>query len=163
MAHPYTTRVRVQKQARSTERVSDLHDVNRDGVEDSIASEAIITEAIDSACELIDARLGQRYVVPFAAITANPQTPALVTRIANFLVLWEGYARIDPDSPDAKAWWARADALMTGILDGSLFLDATQRSAAVRRRVVREAGPRFAAGNVDDDYTINGVPKLRGV
>jgi phage gp36-like protein len=163
MAHPYTTRVRVQKQARSTERVADLHDVNRDGVEDSIAAETILTEAIGSACELIDARLGQRYVVPFAAITDTPATPALVTRICNFLVLWEGYARVDPDSPDAKAWWSRADALMTGILDGSLHLDATQRSATVRRPVVYEAGARFAAGNVDNDYTTNGVSKLRGV
>lgn len=163
MAHPYTTRERVQKQARSVERVADLHDVDNDGVEDSISSQPIMTEAIDSACELIDARLGQRYEVPFAAITDSTPTPALVTRICSYLVLWEGYARIDPDGADAKSWWARADALLTGILEGKLFLDATQRSASVRRRVVHEAGARFAAGNRDDDYTGAGTSKLRGL
>lgn len=170
MAHPYTTRDKVVRQARSKERVADLLDGDGDGAEDSFASGATntaIAEAIDSACELVDARLGKRFTVPFAAITDTPATSALVTRITNFLVLWELYSAQDPDGPDAKYWWARADALMTGILSGELYLDAPERSAETRRGGVRcVAGPLYASGRVlptDDTSDDGGTDRNHGI
>lgn len=174
MAHPYTTRVRVQKQARSKERVADLLDHDDDGQEDTIAAEAVIAEAIDSACELIDARLGKKYAVPFAGIADATPTPALITRIANFLALWECYSAVDPDSTDAKAYFARADGLLTGILDGTFYLNATLRgadSASSRRRVSWSGGGTIVAGRIEDSTvtTSDGIalddqtPKSRGI
>jgi phage gp36-like protein len=160
MAHPYTTRAIIQQTSGDPARVADLLDRNRDGAEDTVASTASIATAIALACELIDARLGQRYTLPFASLT---DTPALVTRIASMLALAHLYALVDPDSADRKMWMESAEALLKGILDGTYYLDATQRTAAVRRPVVVVAGPQFASGNVDDDYTTSGVARSRGI
>lgn len=160
MAHPYTTRAIIQQTSGDPARVADLLDRNGDGAEDTIAATSSADTSIAVACELVDARLGQRYTLPFASLTS---TPALVTRIASMLSLWHLYSLRDPEGADAKAWWARADALLTGILDGTLYLDATQRTAATRRPVVVVAGAQFVSGNTDDDYTTDGVARSRGI
>jgi phage gp36-like protein len=160
MAHPYTTRAIVQQTSGDPARVADLLDRNRDGAEDTVAATASIATSIAIACELVDARLGQRFSIPFASLT---DTPALVTRIASMLALAHLYSLVDPESSDAKMWAASAEALLKGILDGTYYLDATQRTAATRRPVVVVAGAQFASGNTDDDYTTLGVPRLRGV
>lgn len=137
-------------------------DHDDDGVEDTIDGTTAIADAIDSACELIDARIGKVYATPFAGIGDSPATPALVTRIANMLTLWELYSEVDPESPEAKSWFSRADALLNGLLDESLHLDAAKVAVETRRPVVHESAGTFAAGRVGGDYSTRGVNKLRG-
>jgi phage gp36-like protein len=160
MAHPYTTRAIVQQTSGNPQRVADLLDHDDDGTEDTVASTASIDTAIALACEMIDARLGQRYTLPFASLTS---TPALITRIASMLALAHLYALKDPDGADRKMWLESAEALLKGILDGVYYLDATQRTAATRRPVVVVAGPQFASGLCDDDYTTPGASRSRGI
>ena len=125
-----------------------------------MASAAAIDTAIALACEIVDARLGQRFTLPFASLTS---TPALVTRIASMLALAHLYALVDPDGADRKMWGEAAEALLKGILDGTYYLDATQRTATARRPAFVVAGPQFASGNTDDDYRTLGVPRGRGI
>jgi phage gp36-like protein len=147
MAHPYTTRAKVITQSRNPERVSRLADANGDGQEDS----GVIAGSIETACRIVDARLGRRWSVPF---DADPSTPALIAEITECLTLWDLYSRAEPEGADAKFWFARADGLLSGILDGTFFLDATVRAAdsTSRRGPVLWSGRAlFVAGTSDDE------------
>jgi phage gp36-like protein len=164
MAHPYTTRERVRQQAGSSSRVLELIDYDQNDTEDTIDGSLVLDVVIEDACNTVDARLGKRYPVPF---DTYPSTPALVTQITNYLVLWDLYERVSPGGDDAKSWLARADGLMTGLLDGSLELPATAEvSVDTRRPVLSESGGTLVAGRTSDNvttYTANSRAKTYGI
>lgn len=166
MAHPYTARERVRQQAGSSSRVLELIDYDQNDTEDTIDGSLVLDVVIEDACNTVDARLGKRYPVPFETY---PSTPALVTQITNYLVLWDLYERVLPGGDDAKSWLARADGLMTGLLDGSLELpDTAEVAVSTRRPVLSESSGTLVAGRTSDTevattYTANSRSRTYGI
>ncbi len=99
-------------------RLTALLDRNRDGTADT----GVLDATIGNAGTEIDARLAQRYDVPFAQITDSPDTPDIIQLIAKNLVAAELYAWAFPDGNDAKAARARADSMLDKILSGDFAI-----------------------------------------
>lgn len=114
MAHPYTTRARIDALLRPT-RVVRLLDVDQDGVEDS----GVFTDVIERAANLVDADLAMVYVVPFDAITATPATPGIVADLTDYAAaVWLFRIGGAPNSADADAFQALYDGLLADIRAG---------------------------------------------
>lgn len=156
MAVAYTTRSQIEEANVGIIRLEVLLDRNKDGVEDAGTLDAVILDA----ASLIDARLAQRYRVPFAAVTSTPPTPDIINLICRHLVLWQLYEYFEPDGPDAQYHFQKADSLMTGILRGTFSIpgvpllpaDEGQRQAAFSAST-----PRFTGRKP------NGQRRMRGM
>ena len=120
MAHPYTSAARIKALVASgatyagtaQERLLELLDRNADGTEDVSglpASETLVANYIERACNRIDGEVGQVYVVPLNVSLADPAASGLVSDIADQLAAAWLYFWIDPESPDGKR--LEADAL----------------------------------------------------
>lgn len=158
MAHPYTTVARLRLLAQQ-HRVAAYSDHNADGVDDT----SVISGAIERACNHIDTELGLKFSVPFAA-TSGVATAGKIADLTDILTL--AYLLHSIDYERAQALLAEAQAVIDRIVSGKAFIDASLRTAAVRSPVVFQAGPSFAAGNVDDEYPTDrsaGSTRLRGV
>lgn len=163
MAHPYTTRARVQVAAIARD-LTDIVDRNRDGAEDV----GVLSSCITRACNAIDGALGQRFATPFAS-TGGVADAGLLADIADELTLVFLLRPIARDKADSME--AAAMAQLAAIRNGETYIDATLRDAGNRRRgVAWEGGGTFIAGNsgtsaddgADGSYATN-CPKLRGV
>lgn len=126
MAHPYTTRARLDALIRP-DRMVTLLDVDQDGVEDS----GVFTDVIERAANGVDADLARFYVVPFDAITATPATPGIIADLTDYaaavLLFQIGGA---PSSEDAKNFLARYDALLERITSGRAAVPGATEAAA---------------------------------
>lgn len=156
MASTYCTEAQITARVGAT-RLLALIDRDQDGTADT----GVLTDAIESAGALINMRLRQRYgsSVPFADVTDDPATPEEIQRIARDLVLADLYAHYEPDGRDAQAYFARADAALTGLADGVFDVDVA-RAAAHEGRIVAVYDadtPSFAGLDSDD------VPRTRGI
>lgn len=114
MAHPYTTRARLSALIRP-ERLAQLLDVDRDGVEDS----GVLDDAIERAANLCDGALCTMYVVPFAGVADATPTPGIISDLcdyyaAEFLFSLGG----SPAADDAKWFGAKATELVSKIISG---------------------------------------------
>lgn len=128
MAHPYTTRARIDALLRPT-RVERLLDVDQDGDEDS----GVFTDVIERAANLVDTDLARIYSVPFAAITDSPATPGIISDLTDYAAaVWLFRVGGAPNSADADAFQALYNGLLEGILAG--------------RRAVPGATPVAASG-----------------
>lgn len=111
MAHPYTTRARLDALIRPT-RLVRLLDVDQDGLEDS----GVFDDAIERAANLVDADLARVYVVPFAT---TPSTPGIIADLTDYAAaVWLFRTGGAPNSADADAFQALYDGLLNGIRDG---------------------------------------------
>lgn len=114
MAHPYTTRARLDALIRPTRMVV-LLDVDQDSVEDT----GVFTDCIERAANLVDADLARLYVVPFDAITDSPATPGIISDLCDYAAaVWLFQLGGAPSSEDARNFQARYDALLDRILTG---------------------------------------------
>jgi hypothetical protein len=130
MAHPYTTRARLDTLIRPT-RLVRLLDIDQDGLEDS----GVFAATIERAANLVDSDLARVYVVPFDAVSASPATPGIISDLTDYAsaveLFREGGA---PNSSDADYFQAKYDALMNDIRAG--------------RRAVPGATPVAASGGI---------------
>lgn len=114
MAHPYTTRARLDALIRPRRMVA-LLDVDQNGAEDF----GVFDDVIERAANQVDADLARYYVVPFDAVTTSPATPGIVSDLCDYaaaVLLFElGGA---PASEDAKNFLRRYEALLTRIRSG---------------------------------------------
>lgn len=127
--------------------ITDLIGVNlTDAMANAAEGPITLTQYIADADAEIDARLRQRYVTPFAALTDVPATPQLIQSISRHLVAAALYTRHRPDQPHALFFRAQADKLLDGLLEGTYEIDAQQQSAQSQRRGfrVKHSDPYFA-------------------
>ena len=127
MAHPYTTRARLDALIRPRRMVA-LLDVDQNGAEDF----GVFDDVIERAANQVDADLARYYVVPFDAVSASPATPGIVSDLCDYaaaVLLFElGGA---PASEDAKNFLRRYEALLTRIRSGETAIPgATPVSAS---------------------------------
>lgn len=123
MAHPYTTRARLDALIRPRRMVV-LLDVDQDGSEDS----GVFDDVIERAANQVDADLCRFYVVPFAT---SPSTPGIVSDLTDYaaaVLLFElGGA---PASEDAANFRRRYDALLERIRSGEAAIPGATEAAA---------------------------------
>jgi phage gp36-like protein len=123
MAHPYTTRARLDALIRP-ERLVVLLDIDQDGVEDT----GVFTDIIERAANAVDADLARYYEVPFASLTSTPGIISDLTDYAAAVLLFQlGGA---PSSEDAKNFLARYDALLERITSGRAAVPGATEAAA---------------------------------
>lgn len=123
MAHPYTTRARLNALIRP-ERLVVLLDVDQDGTEDT----GVFTDIIERAANAVDADLARFYVVPFASLTDTPGIISDLTDYAAAVLLFQiGGA---PSSEDAKNFQARYDALLERITSGRAAVPGATEAAS---------------------------------
>lgn len=137
-------------------RLTALIDRDRDGTADVGALAAVILEA----GAIIDARLGQKYAVPFAAITDTPDTPDIVQVIARHIVLWKLYAFFEPEGNHWKHHYDEANFYMTEILKGTLTIPGAglvEADEGLRKMKYSAGDPKFAGRDSD------GVRRMRGM
>jgi phage gp36-like protein len=121
MAHPYTTRARLDALIRP-ERLVVLLDVDQNGVEDT----GVFTDIIERAANAVD--LARYYAVPFASLTDTPGIISDLTDYAAAVLLFQiGGA---PNSEDAKNFLARYDALLERITSGRASVPGATEAAA---------------------------------
>lgn len=101
--------------------------LDRDHLADASEQAAIMAQAIEEASVYLDSRLGQRWVVPFAAY---PATPDIVQIIARDLTKWILYRWVHPDGQDAADHFAKADATLGDLLAGKLEIPGAARVGA---------------------------------
>lgn len=126
MAHPYTTRARLDALIRPTRMVR-LLDVDQNGVEDS----GVFTDIIERAANQVDSDLARYYVVPFAAITDSPATPGVVADLCDYaaaVLLFELGG--SPAAEDAKNFLRRYEALLARIRSGEASVPGATPVAA---------------------------------
>jgi len=147
VAHPYSTEARLELLI-GADRVASLLDRDDDDADDT----GLYAAVIERACNHIDARLAQRWSVPFAATTDTPATPGLIADISDHLAAAHLYARENPESQDAVYHQEQADKLLDGLLEGTYDIDATRVSAEKGRRAVAYSAstPTFAGRDSDD-------------
>jgi uncharacterized protein YlxW (UPF0749 family) len=149
MAHPYGSNTTIEET------------IGKD-LQDALATlDATITEANalakarEDADNEVDAALAQRYEVPFAAITATPATPGVVTTISDYLTAAILYEKRHPGSPFATSYRASADRLLARIVDrtyavpGATEVDADEATIGMSRNSNIE--PTFAGYDSDND------------
>ena len=127
--------------------VNDLIGANlTDAMKNSSEGAVPMSQMIADADAEIDARLRQRYLTPFAALTDVPATPALIQTISRHIVASALYVRHRPDQPHALYFRAQADKLLDGLLDGTYEIDADQQPSQSQRRGfrVKHSDPYFA-------------------
>lgn len=153
MAHPYSTEARLELLI-GADRVGQLLDRNRDDVDDV----GLYDAAVERACNSIDARLAQRWVVPFAAITDIPASPGLISDIADHLTAAHLYARENPEAQDVEYHQGEAGKLLDGLLEGDYDIDATRVGSSTGRYLATHsaATPIFAGRDSE------GVRRTRG-
>ena len=78
----------------------------------------VIAQARSDADAEIDAALASRYVVPFAAVTDTPATPAIVQSLSTWLTASNIYLTREADGDETKVWRAKAEQVLARILDG---------------------------------------------
>lgn len=114
MAHPYTTRARLDALIRPS-RMRVLLDVDQDGLEDA----GVFADVIERAANLVDADLARVYVVPFSAITDTPATPGIVSDLTDYAAaVWLFRMGGAPNSEDAAAFERQYLALLDDIRAG---------------------------------------------
>lgn len=114
MAHPYTTRARLDALIRPT-RMAALLDVDQDGLEDT----GVFADVIERAANLVDADLARVYVVPFHAITDTPATPGIISDLTDYAAaVWLFRLGGSPNSEDAAAFERQYLALLEDIRAG---------------------------------------------
>lgn len=120
----------------------------------------LLTDIIDEMGAIIDARLDQRLQTPFAAITATPATPDIISRIALHLALSDVYAYWEPDGRDATTHFDKADTWLNEILAGNLDVPGATRQTAAKARggTAYEASTPTYAGV--DEY---GIDRTNGI
>lgn len=96
MAHPYTTQARVELFLGAA-RVAAIGDRDESGALDT----GLVADAIERVCNRIDGAVGNRYAVPFVAVTA---TPGQVQDLADIGVAMLLYDWLSPSSADAKSF-----------------------------------------------------------
>src|SRR5688500_3948391 len=138
-------------------RLTKLLDRDRDGDADA----GVLDMAIAEAGTLIDARLAQLYVVPFAAIGDTPATPDLVQMIARHLTAWSLYRHVQPDGKDATTHFELADGLLTQILAGDFEIPGAEQVPADegRRPMKYDAATPVLAGRCAS----TGVRRMSGM
>ena len=157
MAHPYTTRARLDALLRPT-RLARLLDIDQDGLEES----GVFTDVIERAANLVDADLARVYVVPFDAVTASPATPGIVSDLTDYAAaVWLFRVGGAPNSDDAAAFERLYNALLEDIragrravpgatpvaadsgITGAVFSYADAQFAGVDASGVRRSGGLF--------------------
>lgn len=156
MAHPYTTRARVQVAAIARDLAS-IADRDRDGAEDP----GVLAGCIERACNVIDGELGKRFEVPFAA-TDGVASAGQLADIADELTIVFLLRPIDRAHADSIE--AMAMAALAKIARGDTYINATERTVHRRRGGVKvlSAGTKVA-GRVDGNYSTNGSDKDWGI
>jgi phage gp36-like protein len=152
VAHPYTTRARVQVAAIARQ-LTDLLDRDDDTVED----DGVLDATIERACNHIDKRLGRRFVVPFDTV------PGTIADIADRITI---ALLLEPiDARRHEEMMAAADADLRRILEGDDFIDAPERAADVRRGGVAWHGSgTYASGRTSDNVdAARGTKKSHGI
>lgn len=123
MAHPYTTRARLDALIRPRRMVA-LLDVDQDGLED----DEVFDDVIERAANTVDADLTRYYTVPF---DAHPSTPGIVSDLTDYaaaVLLFElGGA---PASEDARNFQARYDRLLSRIRTGDTAIPGATPATA---------------------------------
>ena len=131
---------------------TDLYNAIVTSSEGSISFAQLIADA-DAE---IDARLRQRYLVPFAQLADTPTTPQLIQTISRYMVSAALYARHRPEQPHAMYFGSKAEQLLEGLLDGRFEIDAPQQpsSAQARGFRVKRSDPVFAGVNAEGKQRI---------
>lgn len=156
MAHPYSTEARLKRLlAGKGERLLGLLDRNRDGVADTDGTTAVIDDTLARVDNDIDARLGQVYVVPFAATV-----PGQVSDLSDLGAAAELYDWLDPESGEAARFRERylnlIDEYRRGLAEipGAAKVDSADGG---RSWAFESMGPRFggrdSSGRNDGVYT----------
>ena len=167
MASPYST-VEQFRAEEGAGRALALLDHDQDDIEDAggayTGSVSAIAEFIEDSDTDVDARLGAKYVVPFASLTS---TPKQVQKLSLYGALAQAYERLAAGGEDAKKWRKRFDDACenyrTGkwVIPSATLLDSD--SALAARPFAYESAGTVFAGRVDDDYTDDGVDKSQGL
>jgi phage gp36-like protein len=157
MASTYTTSAALTAIVGATRLVT-LTDRDRNGVADTGVLDAAISEAGD----IIDGRLAQRYGTGsplFPLVTADPATPGMIQRIAARMVLWLLYTEIEPEGRDARAHFAIADTLLTGLEERKFDVDVARADASEGGVIaIYEAEePTFAGLDENDQNRLTGI------
>jgi phage gp36-like protein len=157
MAAPYST-VEQFRSEEGAQRAISLLDVDDSGAE----KPGQIDQFIEDADTDIDARLGGRFVVPFASLTS---TPKQIQKLSLYGALAQAYERLAPSSKDAAKWRKRFDDAADRYRKGEWVIPGapliTDTATAARPMTYESAGTTFA-GRIDDDYSEDGVDKLNG-
>lgn len=167
MAAPYCT-VEQLRALEGAARALALLDFDEDGSEgdegDSGTGNVDPFEAVGEDTDTsIDARLGTRFVVPFASLTS---TPAQVQQLAKWGRLAELYERLAPEGADAKKWRKKFDDALSAYAKGTWAIPAATLitdTATAARPMTHESAGTVYAGRIDDDYTDSGVDKTYGM
>lgn len=143
MAHPYTTRARLDALVRPARMVA-LLDVDQDGTEDS----GVFTDAIERAANAVDADLARLYSVPFAAVTDSPATPGIISDLTDYYAAaWLFRVGGAPNSADADALMAEYTRLLGRIRAGEAAVPGAAEAAAdsgIAAIVSAGEAPQFA-------------------
>lgn len=125
MAHPYTTRARVEALIGAAT-VLALCDRAGDGTEDT----GVFDGAIDRAANAIDAALRQYYTVPFAAVSASPACDGMVSDLCDYYTAHLLYSEDDPESRYAKNWLVKFEAIIAKLANGDAELSSARVASA---------------------------------
>ena len=157
MAHPYTTRARLDA-LMGPERLAYLLDIDRDGTEDA----GVFADTIERAANLTDAALGAcNYPTPFNAITDTTPTPGIVSDYCDYLAaeMFSAYGG-SPAADDAKWYAARADALRRDIASGRMVIPGVAITDGTRGSPSAAFGGAAPTFGGIDSY---GTPRTRGL
>ena len=143
MAHPYCTPENIESRI-GLQVLHDLVDDNIDGAP-STDEISLITDAIERADVLIDARLGRRYSVPFATV------PDRIKSLSEIIAVWHLWRRRTQYEPQAKSDYDEAMSELAAIakgdedLAGATAIDAGPTSNTLERE------PEFTRSHYDSD------------
>lgn len=158
MAHPYSTEARLKRPvAGKSERLLELLDRNRDGIEDTDGTFAVLSDALERTANDIDSRLGPAYEVPFATATPSSSngyapTYGLVADLCDLGTKAALYEWLDPDCSEAEKTRAAYEKMLAEILDGTRVIpDAPRVDAGTGRRsfAYESIGTEYASGTTD--------------
>lgn len=146
MAHPYTTST-IMEEVAGTALVQKLGDFAND---DDLADANVLAGVIERADNEIDARLGKRYTVPFAA---QPSTPGIIADISSHLALYQLISQRHPGNSAAEFHRDQALELLEGLLSGEFTVPGASEVDADDAAVglSYDAGTNVFQGRDSDD------------
>jgi len=142
MAHPYTTRARVEALLGAAT-VLALCDRAGDGTEDT----GVFDGAIERAANAVDAGLRQYYVVPFGTVAV---CDGMVSDLCDYYTAHLLFSEDDPESRYARLWLSKFDAIVSRLASGESELNET-KPAALDGRIGISATYTDNVFGVDDD------------
>lgn len=159
MAHPYTTRARLDRLIRP-ERLVYLLDVDRDGTEDT----GVFDDAIERGANMVDAVLCTMYVVPFAGIADSTPTPGVVSDLCDYYTAELLFSMGGTAAADDAKWFAqRAKDLVASIISGRAAVPGATPVSTENGPVAAVFSGAAATFAGSTSTSSSGTPRTRGL